>query len=40
MLNFVATGPDPGHWSLVIMFSDWNAFGKAMQGTASDPGIS
>ena len=37
MLNFVAAGPDPGHWSLVIMFSDWNAFGKAMHGTDSDP---
>ena len=37
MLNFVAAGPDPGHWSLVIMFSDWNAFGKAMHGTESDP---
>lgn len=39
VLNFVTAGPDAGQWALVIMFTNWDAFGKAMEGASSDPAL-
>jgi hypothetical protein len=39
MLSAVTAGPDPGHWSIAIMFANWGAFGKAMEGAATDPAL-
>jgi hypothetical protein len=36
-LNFIATGPDPGQWSIVIRFANWESFGKVMQSAVADP---
>jgi hypothetical protein len=36
-LNFIATGPDSGQWSLVIRFANWEKFGKSMQSASADP---
>ena len=36
-LNAVIAGPDAGQWALVLTFPAWDAFGKSMQSTFSDP---
>ena len=36
-LNQVAAGPDAGQWVILLMFTNWEAFGKAMQSAMSDP---
>jgi hypothetical protein len=36
-LSTVIAGPDAGQWVLVLSFSNWESYGKAMAGATSDP---
>ena len=36
-LSTEITGPHAGEWVLVIRFSSWGAFGRAMEGATGDP---
>jgi hypothetical protein len=36
-VNRMHTGPWTGHWLVMITFRDWAAYGKATEGTMSDP---
>ena len=37
MLSQVTTGHEVGQWAVVIMFANWEAFGKTMQAVSDDP---
>src|SRR5262245_61670515 len=36
-LNQVTVGPDAGHWVILILCANWEAFGKVTQSVMSDP---
>jgi hypothetical protein len=36
-LSTVIAGPDAGQWVLVLRFSNWESYGRAMAGSTSDP---
>jgi hypothetical protein len=36
-LSTVIAGPDAGQWVLVLSFSDWESYGRAMAGSTGDP---
>lgn len=37
-LNRVHAGPEVGQWAAVIGFSSWEAYGRAREALANDPG--
>jgi hypothetical protein len=36
-LSTVIAGPDAGQWVLVLSFSNWESYGRAMAGSMGDP---
>jgi hypothetical protein len=36
-LSTVIAGPDAGQWVLVLSFSNWESYGRAMAGCMGDP---
>jgi hypothetical protein len=37
VLNQVTVGPDTGQWVVLILCTNWEAFGKVMQAASNDP---